>query len=230
MVTEEVVALLRIVDLDGMDLVEFGPNEVEQRQPVLGLAVAAVLAVLVVADLTRIRRVALPERQVAGALMQRQQPLQQRRAGACEAEHEQRAADLLVEDLGVTRDEVLERHGIVHALEELPANGQRAEQRQVGVVTVEPFRPRRQRALELRRPVAALVLALRRPHLPLEVDGRPHAQRPDQRAELVEEAQRQGGPRRTPEDRRRLRSIRPPFIGAASQLGRGSARQIQGGT
>ena len=97
-VAEEVVALLRIVDLDGMDLVELGADEVQQRQPVLGLAVAAVLAALVIADFARVGRVAFPERQIAGAAMQRQQTLQQRRAGAGETEYEQRTADLLVRE------------------------------------------------------------------------------------------------------------------------------------
>ena len=198
MVAEEVIALLGIVDLDGVDLVELRTDEVQQRQPVLGLAVAAVLAALVIADLARIRRIAFPERQEAGARVQRQEPLQQRRAGAGETEHEQRPADLLVEDLGVARDEILERHGVVHALEELPANGERAEQRQIGVAAVEAFGARRQGAAQLRRPVVALVLALRRPHLPFDVDARPQAQRPDQRAQRVEEAQRQRRPEANP--------------------------------
>ncbi len=187
MIAEEVVAFLRVVHVDGVDLVELRPDPLEQREPALGLAEAPVAPAFVLAELVGNGRVGLPERQKARALVQRQEALQQRRAGTREAQDEQRPLDPLLKDLRMLRDQLLKAQPVERALHELALQHECPEQRGLGVL-VEGVRTRRQGSQQLRRPVVALQLALHLPHHPLRLDTGPQAQRVDERPERIQQA------------------------------------------
>ena len=184
---KEVVALLRILRLHGVDLGELRADPLQDGERALRLGEASVAPALVHGALARKRRVDLPEREEAGARMQRQQALQQRRARPRQAQHEQRTVDLLFQDLGVAGDVVLEPKRIRRATLELAADDKRPEQRGLHVV-VEGFRARRQRSQKRSRPVVALPLALDDALELLRLDPRPKTCGSNKRAQRIQQA------------------------------------------